>query len=60
MATLPPSSDEAFSEEFLPLGSKESRAREAERIRQAFIKSTRHLPRPDKIPPAKESDQSED
>ena len=57
--TTPPSSNEASSEEFLPLGSKESRAREAEKIRQDFVKSTRHLPRPVKNPEAKESGQDE-
>ena len=45
MAIPPPSSDEPPSEEFHPLGSRESRLREAEKIRQDFVRSTKHLPR---------------
>ena len=59
MATIPTFSDEAPFQEFLPLGSKESRLREAEKIRQDFVKSTKHLPRPLRNPASKELEQGE-
>jgi hypothetical protein len=59
MATTPPSSDDISSGEYIPFGSKESRAREAEKIRQEFVKSTRHLPCPLKNQAPEESGQEE-
>jgi hypothetical protein len=46
--------DETPLEEEIPLGSKESRERDAERIRQDFIKSKRLLISPQATIPASE------
>jgi hypothetical protein len=36
--------DESHFQDILPLGSKQSRAREAEKIRQDFVKKSKPLP----------------
>jgi hypothetical protein len=61
MAILPSFGDESPFEDLYPLGSKQSRAREAEKIRQDFVKKSKPLPPfPLKRPAGRESSQNDE